>query len=159
MREFVGDVRRLLARGIARSNCHHRAACESAASGDSSGERSRRRTSCSNNLRQIGLALKLYAQANSDWNAPAYISSSQHWMTEIQPFVQNYEIFRCPTAPDIKDGYSGLNLGYGMNCYNFLRGSNKTPVRGSSRSWHNRGLGTHRECPAVSHNAPADDAS
>ena len=40
-----------------------------------------------------------------------------------------------------------------------LRGSNKTPVRGSSRSWHNRGLGTHRECPAVSHNAPADDAS
>ena len=32
-------------------------------------------------------------------------------MTEIQPFVQNYDIFRCPTAPDIKDGYSGLNLG------------------------------------------------
>ena len=51
-----------------------------------------------------------------------YISSSQHWMTEIQPFVQNYAIFRCPTAPDIKDGYSGLNLGYGMNCYNFLDG-------------------------------------
>ena len=79
-----------------------------------------RRISCCNNLPQIGLALKLYAQANQEWNAPAYISSSQHWMTEIQPFVQNYEIFRCPTAPDIKDGYSGLNLGYGMNCYNFL---------------------------------------
>jgi hypothetical protein len=40
-------------------------------------------------------------------------------MTEIQPFVQNYDIFRCPTAPDIKDGYSGLNLGYGMNVFNF----------------------------------------
>ena len=61
----------------------------------------------------------MYAQANHEWNAPAYISSKQHWMTEIQPFVQNYDIFRCPTAPDIKDGYSGLNLGYGMNIFNF----------------------------------------
>ncbi len=68
-----------------------------------------RRASCCNNLHQIGLALKLYADANQGWNAPAYISSSQHWMTEIQPFVQSYTIFRCPTAPDIKDGYSGLN--------------------------------------------------
>ena len=41
-------------------------------------------------------------------------------MNEIQPFVQNYDIFRCPTAPDIKDGYSGLNLGYGINVFNFL---------------------------------------
>jgi prepilin-type N-terminal cleavage/methylation domain-containing protein/prepilin-type processing-associated H-X9-DG protein len=80
------------------------------------------RMSCCNNLRQIGLALKMYAQANHEWNAPAYISSSQHWMTEIQPFVQNYAIFRCPTAPDIKDGYSGLNLGYGMNSFNFKDG-------------------------------------
>ncbi len=81
-----------------------------------------RRASCCNNLHQIVLALKLYADANQGWNAPAYISSSQHWMTEIQPFVQSYTIFRCPTAPDIVDGYSGLNLGYGMNCYDFLDG-------------------------------------
>ena len=43
-------------------------------------------------------------------------------MAAIQPFVQNYAIFRCPIAPDIKDGYSGLNLGYGMNRFNFQDG-------------------------------------
>ena len=79
-----------------------------------------RRVACCNNLRQIGLALKMYAQANHDWNAPGWTSETQFWMTEIQPFVQNYDIFRCPTAPDIKDGYSGLNLGYGINVFNFL---------------------------------------
>jgi prepilin-type N-terminal cleavage/methylation domain-containing protein len=80
---------------------------------------SARRVACTNNLRQIGLAMKLYANANHEMNVPAYNGSGHYWMTAIQPFVQNYDIFRCPTAPDIKDGYSGLNLGYGMNSFNF----------------------------------------
>ena len=29
-----------------------------------------RRVACCNNLAQIGLALKMYAQANHEWNAP-----------------------------------------------------------------------------------------
>ena len=76
---------------------------------------------CCNNLRQIGIALKMYADANQEINARAF-DGTNRWMTVIQPFVQNYEIFRCPTAPDIKDGYSGLNLGYGMNVYDFKDG-------------------------------------
>ncbi|MGD9126197.1 MAG: DUF1559 domain-containing protein [Planctomycetia bacterium] len=83
-----------------------------------------RRTSCCNNLRQIGIASKMYADAYHGVNTRIYYNSEHHWMTAIQPFVQNYEIFRCPTAPDIKDGYSGLNLGYGMNTYNFNDGYN-----------------------------------
>jgi prepilin-type N-terminal cleavage/methylation domain-containing protein/prepilin-type processing-associated H-X9-DG protein len=81
-----------------------------------------RRSSCTNNLHQIGMACKLYAQANAGVNVKAYFSSTRHWMEAIQPFVQSTDIFRCPTAPDIKDGYSGLNLGYGINTFNFQDG-------------------------------------
>ncbi len=80
-----------------------------------------RRTSCTNNLRQIGLAMKLYEQTYGT-NAKAYYSATRHWMDAIQPFVQNYAVFRCPETPDIKDGYSGLNLGYGINSFNFQDG-------------------------------------
>lgn len=83
---------------------------------------SSRRASCQNNLRQIGLAMKMYAETYRGLNVRAYYSSTMHWMEGIQPFMQNHEVFRCPTAPDIKDGYSGLNLGYGMNIYNFQDG-------------------------------------
>ncbi len=81
-----------------------------------------RRASCQNNLKQIGLALKLYVQSSNGRNTLMSYGNGRQWMAAIQPFVQNYDIFRCPMAPDIKDGYSGLNLGYGMNCFNFQDG-------------------------------------
>jgi hypothetical protein len=81
-----------------------------------------RRTSCANNLRQIGLAMKMYAEVNNGINTRIYYGSGYYWMASIQPFVQNYQIFRCPTAPDIRDGYSKLNLGYGLNTFNFNDG-------------------------------------
>ena len=81
-----------------------------------------RRISCANNLRQIGLALKMYADTHSETNTRISYGNGFYWMASIQPYVQNYQIFRCPTAPDIKDGYSGLNLGYGLNTFNFNDG-------------------------------------
>jgi prepilin-type N-terminal cleavage/methylation domain-containing protein len=81
-----------------------------------------RRIGCCNNLYQIGLAMKMYSQSHQGTNVRIYYGNKYYWMASIQPFVQNEEIFRCPTAPDIKDGYSGLNLGYGMNTFNFNDG-------------------------------------
>lgn len=80
-----------------------------------------RKANCLSNLRQIGTALKLYATdydgVNTRMNYAGY-----HWMVAIQPYLRNYHVLRCPTAPDIRDGYSGLYLGYGINCYNFQDG-------------------------------------
>ncbi len=84
---------------------------------------SARRMACLSNLRQLGLALKMFADANGGNNARVYYEPGKYWLHVIQPFMEdNKAILRCPETPDIVDGYSGLNLGYGMNCYNFNDG-------------------------------------
>jgi prepilin-type N-terminal cleavage/methylation domain-containing protein/prepilin-type processing-associated H-X9-DG protein len=77
--------------------------------------------SCLSNLRQIGSALKLYSADYGGINAgiKPYTGEPVYWMTLIQPYLANDEVFRCRSGPEVFDGYSGLNLGYGMNTYNF----------------------------------------
>jgi prepilin-type N-terminal cleavage/methylation domain-containing protein len=81
-----------------------------------------RRSACISNLHQLTLALKSYTSDWNETNTRMYYTSTYHWMAAVQPYIKNYRIYRCPTAPDIVDGYSGLNLGYGMNCFNFKDG-------------------------------------
>ncbi len=84
---------------------------------------SARKTACISNVKQLSLAYKMYATDYEDTNTwVKYVGSSSWWMTTIQPYVKNWDVYRCPSAPNIKDGYSGLNLGYGVNTFNFKDG-------------------------------------
>jgi len=67
-----------------------------------------RKASCQSNLRQLGMAMRMYA---SDWDGwfPIYptpcsntslyrTASNWHWAEKIQPYVKDWNILRCPSA-------------------------------------------------------------
>jgi prepilin-type N-terminal cleavage/methylation domain-containing protein len=49
---------------------------------------SARRMTCQNNLHQIGLAYRLYAQSYRDWPGPASPGSISGWSIQILPFLE-----------------------------------------------------------------------
>jgi prepilin-type N-terminal cleavage/methylation domain-containing protein len=82
-----------------------------------------RGAACTSNLKQMMTAYRMYSTDYDETNTwIKYVGAGAWWMTSIQPYVKNWDIYRCPSAPDIMDGYSGLNLGYGVNAFNFRDG-------------------------------------
>lgn len=63
-----------------------------------------RRISCVNNLRQLGLSLRLYSDDNDGHFTPR--SGIERWPAALQPSFANTNILRCPT-----DGMNPLTLG------------------------------------------------
>lgn len=62
-----------------------------------------RRSSCQSNMKQIGLGIAQYVQ-DYDETMPihsyGYVNGSNNpgdWMDTLQPYVQSYQIFRCPS--------------------------------------------------------------
>ncbi len=77
-----------------------------------------RSTTCLSNLKQLGLACKLYAADYDEVNTAMYYwngGSPYRWFQAIQPYLKNTDILRCPSGPDVVDPYSGLSMSYGMN--------------------------------------------
>jgi prepilin-type processing-associated H-X9-DG protein len=68
-------------------------------------------SSCQSNLRQLALGVLMWAQDHDEVLPPA-----ENWMTELEPYLKNPEIYRCPAAPELECGYAynlavaGLNL-------------------------------------------------
>jgi prepilin-type N-terminal cleavage/methylation domain-containing protein/prepilin-type processing-associated H-X9-DG protein len=60
-----------------------------------------RRASCQNNLKQLGLAFRLYADDNDD-AFPAYsrLAYGVQWYVAIDPYVKNQKMLYCPVIPD-----------------------------------------------------------
>lgn len=87
-----------------------------------------RTASCTSNLKQIGLALKMYAQDYDNTNPLMFSGAWGHpetycrWQEAIQPYAKNTGIYRCPSGPLELDPYSSLPMSYGMNTFNFSDG-------------------------------------
>ena len=64
------------------------------------------KTSCTSNLRQIGLSMRIYADENQElypesghniyWGAIDSITQKPSWMEQIVPYVGNTNVYRCP---------------------------------------------------------------
>lgn len=75
-----------------------------------------RQTSCLSNLKQIGLAMLMYAQDYEDvlprsaqYNPPSVVlpeGGLDYWFQQIHPYVKNAQIFACPSyaSPGITSG-------------------------------------------------------
>ncbi|MBM3472712.1 MAG: DUF1559 domain-containing protein [Armatimonadetes bacterium] len=84
-----------------------------------------RQTSCLSNLKQIGLALRMYLGDYDDTNVRMYFgsgASAYRWQQAVQPYMRNTELYRCLSDKSRVDPYSGLYMSYGMNSFNFSPG-------------------------------------
>lgn len=92
-----------------------------------------RRTSCLNNLKQIGLGMMMYAQDYDETYPPYQRTSSEappfpfwqtnrwEWAHMIFPYTKNTQVYRCPNGNDTSNYFGN----YGVN-YHLLHG---TPVK------------------------------
>lgn len=55
-----------------------------------------RQTSCLSNVKQISLALMMYAQDNDETYPVVSHTGGYDWWNGLQPYVKNSQIFRCP---------------------------------------------------------------
>jgi prepilin-type N-terminal cleavage/methylation domain-containing protein/prepilin-type processing-associated H-X9-DG protein len=63
-----------------------------------------RQTSCLSNMKQLGYAFLMYAQDYDEMAIRTFYGSSPSntncsWPVFTQPYIKNYDIFRCPSAP------------------------------------------------------------
>jgi prepilin-type N-terminal cleavage/methylation domain-containing protein/prepilin-type processing-associated H-X9-DG protein len=135
-----------------------------------------RRTSCQQNLKQIGIGLLQYVQ---DFDETATLSfygtagdsdnaSNYKWMDAIYPYVKNEQIFTCPSdnAPNrrylwnesIPAGQTSQNYGsYGLNGAYGAAGDGQTPPRSSAAytvSLSNMVMPAHTVWVTDNNNAP-----
>ncbi|HID06762.1 MAG TPA: DUF1559 domain-containing protein [Armatimonadetes bacterium] len=66
-----------------------------------------RATQCLSNMKQMGLAMLMYASDYDSTFVPAY-----HWKSRLDPYMKNRELFKCPSRPRLPWYYGhGYNVG------------------------------------------------
>jgi len=80
-----------------------------------------RRSSCSSNLKQMGLGIMQYAQ-EFDEHYPMRFEQSHGWNQTVQPYMKSADVFICPSNPFSKyiqsnaaDGYPDIRRSYDSN--------------------------------------------
>ncbi|MFH1905344.1 MAG: DUF1559 domain-containing protein [bacterium] len=80
-----------------------------------------RRIKCVSNLRQVGLAFRMYADDYDGWLPKVNFGDSVIWFHKVLPYADNnYKVFNCPSQKkgQITDPTAYNNLmPYGMNYY------------------------------------------
>jgi prepilin-type N-terminal cleavage/methylation domain-containing protein/prepilin-type processing-associated H-X9-DG protein len=65
-----------------------------------------RQASCQSNLKQVGIAMRMYAQDYDERNVPVAASAASiggngiWWMVLMQPYIKNIQLFDCPSGGD-----------------------------------------------------------
>lgn len=80
-----------------------------------------RRAGCLSNLRQIGLATRLYTDQESSY-PPAWVGPEQRWMDLIKPFLdKSSRVYLCPADPQPQavTWDPSIHLSYGINVFRF----------------------------------------
>lgn len=86
-----------------------------------------RQTSCLSNMKQLGMGFAMYC-SDSDGRFPPYYDNSNWpngitWMQQIQPYLKNSQILRCPSQSLMMwpqaplPWVTALPLSYGWFCY------------------------------------------
>jgi len=102
-----------------------------------------RRSSCSSNLKQIGLGIMQYVQDNDETMPPGLASYDGSWQTTwataIQPYIKSLELFRCPSdslnQPSSNPNLDGVPISYGANMV--IDGLSPNEMIGAFGSWEN----------------------
>jgi len=93
-----------------------------------------RQTSCLSNVKELMLAVLMYAQDYDETLCIAshwyFDSSYANWYDALQPYMQNVQIQRCPSEPNLSNGY-GWNyseFGYANSTTHALGSGHCTPL-------------------------------
>jgi len=73
-------------------------------------------TSCLSNMRQIGMALRMYCTANDETMPPRFHEDTlprQRYWDMVDPWINNEDVWYCPTEMRTPP----TQRHYGMNCY------------------------------------------
>ena len=104
-----------------------------------------RQAACQSNLKQVVMALHMYADDHDETLCYATMGLGAQWMDEpytwwgvTQPYLRNSKVLRCPSRRDITDGCGGFE-------WNATGGT----WRGGL-PWN--GFGFHRQAPFTYHN-------
>ncbi len=89
-----------------------------------------RKTTCASNLRQLGLATRMYVQDHDEQFFPHWFATNTYWFGRLDtrftpirvarsdghlfPYTRNTDIQRCPSFNGLSD-YDGATAGYGYN--------------------------------------------
>ena len=97
-----------------------------------------RAISCTSNLKQLGLAMVMYADDNADY-APSAILSDKWWSDHIMTYAGNKKVFLCSSnSASDKPTYNGRTTSekcdYGLN-YHAPDGSMDSLSKGSAFGW------------------------
>jgi prepilin-type N-terminal cleavage/methylation domain-containing protein/prepilin-type processing-associated H-X9-DG protein len=92
-----------------------------------------RATACLSNLKQIGMATRIYSQDYDEVLVPSYLYNSkttwEWWMDLLQPYVKNRDVFVCPnwSAVEVRSIHVGekpqaTRWSYGANNWHWYPG-------------------------------------
>lgn len=87
-----------------------------------------RRTSCTSNLKQLGIMMIQYTQDYDErypacWYGVTPAGSTNTWMVFMQPYIKSTQVFQCPSESAANQGPTGSNFPTHY-AYNYYIGGN-----------------------------------
>ena len=69
--------------------------------------------SCLSNMKQLATALLMYAHDWDQCTEPDFYGANSHWRPMFDPYLQNTQVYFCPSETITIDPWNDYNLGYG----------------------------------------------
>ncbi len=69
-----------------------------------------KRTKCLSNVRQLGIALRLYADSHEGRVPPRDYDAGAVWVDRLEPYYKDRKLLRCPTDPRGTDQFRNAPL-------------------------------------------------